>query len=938
MPKDKPMIRELQKNQPPLMRRFVIFSAVLLVAILAVGSIVFMFSMRQIISINKGNEMSQNLEIKSVKLEASVESEISLALTIAKSPLIISFFANPDDPEQKRIALRELAAYKRAFEANTIFWVNDADMLFYFNDDAPFLLDPAIPDNYWYYMTLFETEDYNFNINYNPDLNVTNLWINVPVFADDGEPLGIIGTGIDLSTFLNTIYKDHAKNVDIYFFNNAGEITGADDVDIVAAKKSIDQELDFVGTAIVPVAKTLKPGETITLDFALGKIAISSIPLLEWYSIAVFHYSVYDYNSAMTVFFILSIIVLALVLIIFNIFISKLLKPMRISMEEAEAANKAKSAFLSTMSHEMRTPLNAILGITEIQLQKGSLDQSIRDGLEKVFASGDMLLGIINDILDLSKIEAGKLELIIDRYEIASLVSDTAQLNMMRIGSKPIAFELFVDERIPAFLLGDELRIKQILNNLLSNAFKYTTSGTVKLSFSAEQTEGKDNEATLIIGISDTGQGMTPEQVSKLFDEYARFNMQANRSTEGTGLGMSITNNLIHLMNGEIQIESAPGKGSTFTVRIPQEKINADVLGRKSAENLHKFRTSNMSSMKWVKIVREPMPYGNILIVDDVETNIYVAKGLMSDYELNMDSAESGFETIEKIKNGNVYDIIFMDHMMPQMDGIETTNRIRGMGYEHPIVALTANAVAGQSEIFLSSGFDEFLSKPIDIRQLNAVLNKLIRDKQPPEVIEEARARAKAKEGQRISDGERSGVDRRFAEIFLRDAHRSAAVLEAFIEKAGPYSEEEIRTYVIHAHGMKSALANIGRADISAVALKLEKLGRENDIESVAVETPAFLNSLKALIEELTPAEDNDGEETIDEDNQYLSEMLLNIRTACEEYDNSTAADMLEELKKTVWPRRTKALLGKIDEKLLHSDFDEIADDISEFLNIGKPV
>ncbi|MCL2159661.1 MAG: ATP-binding protein, partial [Oscillospiraceae bacterium] len=438
------------------------------------------------------------------------------------------------------------------------------------------------------------------------------------------------------------------------------------------------------------------------------------------------------------------------------------------AVEEAKAANQAKSAFLSTMSHEIRTPMNAILGITEIHLQKEELDQDLKLALEKIYASGDMLLGIINDILDLSKIEAGKLELVIDKYELASMISDTTQLNMMRIGSKPIEFEIYVDENLPSILLGDELRVKQILNNLLSNAFKYTAKGTVELSVMSEKSPNED-EFLLVLRASDTGQGMTPEQINKLFDEYSRFNAEANRTTEGTGLGMSITQNLIRLMGGNITVESEPGKGSVFTVRLPQKKTDCEPLGEEMAANLHKFRTSSRAQMRRVQISREPMPYGKVLIVDDVETNIFVAKGLLAPYELHIDSVDSGYGAIEKVKNGYEYDVVFMDHMMPKMDGIEATKIMREMGYEKPIVALTANAISGQADLFLGNGFNDYISKPIDVRQLNSVLNKLVRDKHPLES-----AKAAKQTGPEVGPSDEKThmleLNPRFAEIFARDA------------------------------------------------------------------------------------------------------------------------------------------------------------------------
>jgi len=593
---------------------------------------------------------------------------------------------------------------------------------------------------------------------------------------------------------------------------------------------------------------------------------------------------------------------------------------------EAEAANQAKTAFLSTMSHEIRTPMNAILGITEIQLINNSLDPPVREAFDKIYASGDLLLSIINDILDLSKIEAGKFELVINNYEIASVINDTIQLNLMRVGSKPIEFKLVIDEDMPAALKGDSLRIKQILNNLLSNAFKYTHKGEVILYAQTEPIDGNDDEVMLVLGVSDTGQGMTEEQIQSLFDEYARFNHEANSATEGTGLGMSITQNLISLMNGEILVESEPGEGSVFTVRLPQGKTRSVPLGKKRAENLMHFRANDMANMKRVQIVREPMPYGSVLIVDDVETNIYVAKGLMAPYGLKIDSAKSGYEAIEKVKAGNIYDIIFMDHMMPGMDGLETTKILREMDYAYPIVALTANAVYGQADVFLKSGLDGFISKPIDIRQLNNFLNKLIRDKQPPEVIERSRKQAAPESAQKIDSAAGQDFTKRFAEFFVRDAVKALALLEPISEKNDYGNEESMRAYIINVHGMKSALANIGNLNLSGVAAELENAARAGDLKLLESDTPAFLDALSAYTEELKPKAKEDAVEASDEDKAFLTQMLDAIKTACGEYDEQAADKALEGLRQKTWSRGTGELLDKIAEMLLHSDFDEIVE------------
>ena len=603
--------------------------------------------------------------------------------------------------------------------------------------------------------------------------------------------------------------------------------------------------------------------------------------------------------------------------------------------EAAEAANKAKSDFLSTMSHEIRTPMNAILGITDIQLQNERLDPNTREALERIHISGDTLLGIINDILDLSKIESGKLELVIDKYELASLISDTAQLNMMRIGSKPIEFELQIDERLPTVLLGDELRVKQVLNNILSNAFKYTASGTVRFKITAESDENNDNgDLVLITIVSDTGQGMTTEQVKRLFEKYTRFNMDANRTTEGTGLGMSITQNLLDMMNGDISVESSLGVGSTFTIRIPQGRVGPAVFGTSLAKSLQQFGPSSRKQMRRVQITREPMPYGRVLIVDDVETNIYVAKGLLTSYGLQIDSANSGYETIEKIKKGKTYDIIFMDHMMPKMDGIEATKRLRSTGYEGPIVALTANAVAGQADIFLGNGFDDFISKPIDIRQLNTVLNKFIRDRQPVKVVEAARNQVAGLKGQDGSDKDppQAAGTQKINEAFLRDANKSLLALDSIMEKGSVYNKDDMRTYVIFVHGMKSALANIGNTELSAVARNLEALGRSGNAEAMSAETPAFLNSLRSIVADLTATEESDSDVTTDEDPSFLQDKLLAMKTACAQFDKKNTRTIISELKEKKWSTPTNILLSTVSEHLLHSDFDEGIAAIDQFL------
>jgi CheY-like chemotaxis protein len=450
--------------------------------------------------------------------------------------------------------------------------------------------------------------------------------------------------------------------------------------------------------------------------------------------------------------------------------------------------------------------------------------------------------------LDFSKIEAGKLDIISAPYSLASLINDSVQLNLMKLESKPIEFEVNVCENVPANLIGDEIRIKQILNNLLSNAFKYTDSGKIALSVDYSPILEEDNEIILLLKVEDSGRGMSEEQINKLFVEYMRFNGEENNKIEGTGLGLTITQRLISLMGGKIHVESEKDKGSLFTINLPQRTKDNEILGKEVAENLRLFRTKNVLQNIRCQVTREAMPYGSVLVVDDVETNLYVAIGLMKPYELQIDTASSGKEAIEKIKEGKVYDIIFMDHMMPEMDGMEATKIIREFGYKAAIVALTANAVVGQVDIFLKNGFDEFISKPVDVRRLNTILNRFIRDKQSPEVIEAVRLRKSNEDSKNTS----VQIDSMMLESFIKDARKAVAVLEELYQKNELESNaDDLRRFTTFVHGIKSSLWNIGEKELSKAASELEAEARKNNINLLILKTPKFLNELRSLSEKL---------------------------------------------------------------------------------------
>jgi len=538
---------------------------------------------------------------------------------------------------------------------------------------------------------------------------------------------------------------------------------------------------------------------------------------------------------------------------------------------EAEAASRSKSAFLATMSHEIRTPLNAIIGLSDIELQK-ELSTDARTNLEKIHNSGDALLAIINDILDISKIETGNFDLIPVDYDIPSLVNDTVQLNIVRIGSKNLIFKLKIDQTIPVRLFGDELRIKQILNNLLSNAFKYTEKGSVVLTVTWEK---RGDDAWIVFAIQDSGQGIRQQDLPKLFSEYRQLDAKANRHIEGTGLGLSITKNLVSLMDGKIGVESEYGKGSVFTVQLPQRIVDETPIGETIAQNLESFRFKDVHHNQSLRLARSYMPYGKVLVVDDVETNLDVAKGLMLPYGLSIDTAASGPEAIEKIQsagNGDEasrYDVVFMDHMMPGMDGLEAIRIIRNelpgnYGRTVPIIALTANALTGNEKMFLAHGCNAFISKPIDIMQLDTALNTWVRDKQSVETLKKAEIELAKTEKEEpdapsiLDDITVAGIDiiqgrqRYNGETAYLDIIRSWCLhTPALLEKLRGLSPENLSEYSITVHGLKGSSYGIFANEIGKKAAELEGFAKAGDFSSVQAANTAFIEIVESMLADL---------------------------------------------------------------------------------------
>jgi len=820
-------IRDSHKSRTPLMSSFIFFSVIVYLIILAAGSTAFLLSMRQITRTNKGNELSQLLEIERLRIEFSVNSEISITLKMADSPLIRRYFARPNDPELEQMAFEEIAAYRRAFASNTVFWVNDTDKIFHSDGIEPFVLDTASPDNYWYPLTLNETEVYNFNINYNPDLNTTSLWINTPVFDDSRKPLGIMGTGIGLSTFINLINRTYTGKADVYFFNAAGEITGARNVELVASKKKIDEELSNTAIDITGSAKNLAPGEIITFDTPLGKIALGTLPLLEWYSIAVLPDSIDDFNSTMTILFLVMLVVMALVFVIFNVFIAGLIKPLRRSVEDVKNASQAKSAFIANMSHEIRTPMNSIMGFSELALDS-DVSPKTKNYLEKIRTNAEWLLQIINDILDISKIEAGKMELENIPFTMRELFESCKTLVMPKAVEKGLMLHFYAEPSLGRRPLGDPTRLRQVFVNLLSNAIKFTNTGIVKLL--ADMTGKDEKTITVYFEVKDSGIGMTKEQIGKIFEPFTQAESGTTRQYGGTGLGLAITKNIVEMMGGKLSVESTPGVGSKFSFSIVFDTID-DVSDEGVSEKIV------------IHDLERPIFEGEILLCEDNVMNQQVICEHLSKVGLKTvvaDNGKTGFDIVQsRVEKGEKqFDLIFMDMHMPVMDGLEASAKIVELNTGIPIVAMTANIMADDMAIYRKSGMVDCVGKPFTTQELWRCLMKYFT---PVEL-------------HTVSAGQIAQMEEKMRQKIINNFVKEGRTKFTNIAEAIEAGDIKLAHRLVHT--LKGLAGQIGKTLLQQAAAEVERHLKDGENSVTPHEMSILETELNAVIAELTPLYD----------------------------------------------------------------------------------
>lgn len=526
------------------------------------------------------------------------------------------------------------------------------------------------------------------------------------------------------------------------------------------------------------------------------------------------------------------------------------------ALRESEAANKAKTSFLSNMSHEIRTPITTILGLNEI-IHRETKDEEILSYSEKIRRAGTSLLGIISDILDFSKIESGKLELVNVKYTLWDMIADLYNNIQFRAEDKGLGINLEIDPRLPSKLIGDDLRLKQIITNLLTNSIKYTEKGYVTLRM--ELINANSKSADIKISVSDTGIGIKKEAMDKLFGAFNRLDTRRTHTIEGTGLGLSISQQLARMMNSNIEVSSVYDKGSTFSFVIAQAIADPDPIGSFTLEGQKNATMSGTGGFHF------RAPESRILLVDDTPMNLEVIEGLLKPTKMQIDTALSGAEAIKKISI-YPYDLVFLDYRMPQMDGIETLSEIMKKLPEKydstPIVALTANAVTGERERMLDAGFTDYITKPINLPNMQDMLLKYLPDNKVVETTdEEEEAEDMSELLDQLPDAifdidwldpteglEYCGTPELYIkglELYTKKIDDNAARIASLAE------DKNIKDFTIAVHALKATSRTIGAFDFSERARALELAGKRGDEELILRDTPLFLQDYKAQKPEL---------------------------------------------------------------------------------------
>ncbi|MCR4605893.1 MAG: response regulator [Eubacterium sp.] len=616
--------------------------------------------------------------------------------------------------------------------------------------------------------------------------------------------------------------------------------------------------------------------------------------------------------------------------------------------EEAENANQAKSKFLANMSHEIRTPINAIMGMDELIL-RDDISEPVRTRAKDIRIAANSLLSIVNDILDMSKIESGKMNLVPEEYELAELLSSLVSMIDVRCFEKDLKLHAEVDELLPAVVYGDDVRLRQILLNLLTNAVKYTPSGDVIFTAELEKIttvsktsdDVSDRIATISFSVKDTGIGIKEEDMEKLFAPFERLDEKKNRNIQGTGLGLDIARQMVEMMGGELKCDSVYGEGSTFYFTIDIPVLSEENIGSNWLEN-----AKNKEIGMDVDVPVFIAPEASILIVDDNEMNREVAKGLLRRTQMKIDTASGGYECLDKTEKED-YDVILLDHMMPEIDGIETLHKLRERGVTIPVIALTANAISGVRNMYLSEGFDDYMAKPFDGIKMETLLTTYL----PVEKVEvpdpNEYRKQEAQKNEKQASGDENTENNNLPEwlvnnkaINIKEGMNNCATEDMYMsmldifyksidEKSSEieelYNQKDLKNYTIKVHALKSSARVIGADELSSFAQKLEDAGNAEDISFIDANTSGFLDMYRAFSDTLYT--DESEEDTRPEiDPAMLSDAYASLAEFAKQQDYDLAEMVVNSMKDFKLPPEDETKFKKISEELYALNWDGLTE------------
>lgn len=600
----------------------------------------------------------------------------------------------------------------------------------------------------------------------------------------------------------------------------------------------------------------------------------------------------------------------------------------------ANEANEAKSYFLSTMSHDIRTPMNAILGLNEMVL-RDSDDEEIVAYSESIRTAGNTLLGLINDILDFSKIEAGKMDIINVDYSFVSMLNDLVNMVQGKAEDKGLAFNLDIDRNIPVILNGDEIRIKQIITNILSNAVKYTKEGSITLKAGFTKMEENPDSVKLKISVTDTGIGIKEEDLKRLFEAFERIEEEKNRNIEGTGLGMSIAQSFLVMMGSSMEVKSEYGKGSTFSFDLVQGVKSWDPVGNYEET----FKRSITERKKYKE--RFTAPHARILVVDDTPVNLSVIKSLLKRTRIQIDAAGSGDEGIGFYRQKH-YDVIFLDHMMPDKDGIETLKEMKEIkdtpNAATPVICLTANAISGMREKYIDAGFDDYLTKPIDPDRLETMLLAYIpkgkiapasdEDEEDDYFIPDFVFRLEELD---VNSGLIHCGSRESYMVTLKmyadSGYRNADDIEKY------WNVRDLKNVTVKVHALKSTSRVIGALEIGDMAAALEKAGEAGDTETLERDLGDLLAKYRQLLKDLEPLNEMEEKEGDDDrpviSKQDMDEAYAALSEFCASFDYDSVVNIVESLEAYRFPEEEATRYDAIKKAVDNFDYDLIPEILS---------